>query len=83
MMLFINPLASEAINSLMSKLPHHFFQRQQCCPSCVIFSGYSQRKKPKISNKVKNPEGFPTSNYIHHVQLSGGFLASLIACSVK
>lgn len=83
MILFLNSLASKVINSLMSKLPHHFFLRQQYCPSCVIFSGYSQRRKKKISNKVKNPEGFPTSNYIHHVQLSGGFLASLIACSVK
>lgn len=83
MILFINSLPSEAINSLMSKLPHHFFWRQQCGPSCVIFSGYSQRRRKKISNKVKNPEGFPTSNYIHHMQLSGGFLASLIACSVR
>lgn len=82
MFLFINSLASKAINSIMSKLPHHFLLRKQYCPSCVIFSGYYKKKKKK-GNKIKNYPGFPISNYLHHMQLSGGFLASLIARSAK
>lgn len=79
MFLFINSLTSKAINSIMSKLPYHFLLRKQYCPSCVIFSGYYKKK----SNKIKNYPEFPISNYLHHMQLSGGLLALLIACSAK